>query len=208
MAQISVAQFASELKVQPAVLLEQLRAAGVSKSLEGDLLSDLDKSRLLEYLRRSHGQTGEPKNRITLTRKQTTEIKKADSSGKARTIQVEVRKKRVFVKREPGELQPGVPEAALAPAEFEAPPAESAVPAPHAEAPAVQPDVLEPAAAPQPVAENVPEPPAAAPEPSATATEPAAALRVEDYRDELAIRQEAELRLKMERERAFLVAAS
>jgi translation initiation factor IF-2 len=201
MAQISVAQFASELKVQPAVLLEQLRAAGVSKSLEGDLLSDLDKSRLLEYLRRSHGQTGEPKNRITLTRKQTTEIKKADSSGKARTIQVEVRKKRVFVKREPGELQPGVPEAALAPAEFEAPPAESAVPAPHAEAPAVQPDVLEPAAAPQPVAENVPEPPAAAPEPAATATEPAAALGAEDYRDELAIRQEAELRLKMERER-------
>src|SRR3974390_2558925 len=103
MAQISVAPFAGELKVQPAVLLEQLRAAGVTKSLEGDLLSDQDKARLLDYLRKSHGQAGEAKNRITLTRKQTTEIKKSDSSGKARTIQVEVRKKRVFVKRDTSE---------------------------------------------------------------------------------------------------------
>jgi translation initiation factor IF-2 len=103
MAHISVAQFAGELKVQPAILLEQLRAAGVSKALEGDLLSDQDKARLLDYLRKSHGQAGEVKNRITLTRRQTTEIKKSDSSGKARTIQVEVRKKRVFVKRDASE---------------------------------------------------------------------------------------------------------
>ena len=46
------------------------------------------------------GSSVEPKNKITLTRKQTSEIKKSDASGKARTIQVEVRKKRVFVKRE------------------------------------------------------------------------------------------------------------
>jgi translation initiation factor IF-2 len=50
-------------------------------------------------LRQAHGAR-EPKTRITLTRRQTTEIKKADSTGKARTIQVEVRKKRVFVKRD------------------------------------------------------------------------------------------------------------
>ncbi|MGA8056050.1 MAG: translation initiation factor IF-2 [Burkholderiales bacterium] len=105
MAQTSVAQFAGELRVQAAVLLEQLRAAGVHKRVAEDLLSEQDKSRLLDYLRRSHGSS-EPKTKITLTRKQTTEIKKADSSGKARTIQVEVRKKRVFVKREAGEATP------------------------------------------------------------------------------------------------------
>ncbi|HKY01993.1 MAG TPA: translation initiation factor IF-2 [Burkholderiales bacterium] len=102
MAQTSVAQFAGELKVAPAVLLEQLRAAGVNKSVAEDVLSEQDKTKLLDYLRKSHGAT-EAKNKITLTRKQTSEIKKADSSGKSRTIQVEVRKKRVFVKRDPNE---------------------------------------------------------------------------------------------------------
>ena len=101
MAQTSVAQFASELKVQPSVLLEQLRAAGVDKRVPEDWLSEQDKSRLLEYLRKMHG-SAEPKTKITLTRKQTSEIKKSDASGKARTIQVEVRKKRVFVRREAG----------------------------------------------------------------------------------------------------------
>ena len=61
-----------------------------------------DKTKLLDYLRKQHGAAGEPKKKITLTRKQTTEIKAAGSTGKARTIQVEVRKKRVFVKRDEG----------------------------------------------------------------------------------------------------------
>src|SRR6266850_2000312 len=100
MAQTSVAQFAGELKVQPAQLLEQLRAAGVHKRVAEDVLSEQDKTKLLDYLRRSHG-SAEPKNKITLTRKQTSEIiKKSDSSGKARTIQVEVKKKRIFDARE------------------------------------------------------------------------------------------------------------
>ena len=102
MAQTSVAQFASELKVPPSVLLEQLRAAGVEKRVPEDSLTEQDKSRLLEYLRKAHG-SAEAKNKITLTRKQTSEIKKSDSMGKARTIQVEVRKKRVFVKRDQNE---------------------------------------------------------------------------------------------------------
>src|SRR5216117_3040984 len=100
MAQTSVAQFAGELKVPPSQLLEQLRAAGVHKQVAEDVLSEQDKTRLLEYLRKSHGSS-EPKNKITLTRKQTSEIiKKSDASGKARTIQVEVKKKRTFVKRD------------------------------------------------------------------------------------------------------------
>ena len=103
MAQTSVAQFASELKVPPSVLLEQLRAAGVEKKQPNDSLSEQDKSRLLEYLRKMHG-SAEQKNKITLTRKHTSEIKKTDSTGKFRTVQVEVRKKRVFVKRDPAEV--------------------------------------------------------------------------------------------------------
>jgi translation initiation factor IF-2 len=114
MAMTSVAQFAGELKVQPAVLLEQLKAAGVEKRLVDDTLTEQDKTRLLEYLRRAHGAT-DGKTKITLTRKQTSEIKKADASGKSRTIQVEVRKKRVFVKRESGEPAPA-PEAPAVPA--------------------------------------------------------------------------------------------
>jgi translation initiation factor IF-2 len=94
---ISVTQFANELKMAATSLLEQLKRAGVDKSNEQDLLTEQDKSRLLEYLRASHG--GDKKDKITLTRKQTSEIRSTDSTGRARTVQVEVRKKRVFVKR-------------------------------------------------------------------------------------------------------------
>ncbi|MCC6474510.1 MAG: translation initiation factor IF-2 associated domain-containing protein, partial [Burkholderiales bacterium] len=100
MAQTSVVQFAGELKVPPAVLLEQLQAAGVGRRMADDILSEQDKTKLLEYLRKSHGSV-EPKTKITLTRRQSSEIiKKSDTSGKARTIQVEVKKKRVFVRRD------------------------------------------------------------------------------------------------------------
>jgi translation initiation factor IF-2 len=100
MAQSNVTQFAKELGVPSSLLLEQLQAAGVNKQLVDDtLLTEQDKTQLLEYLRAVHG-TKETKNKITLTRRQTTEIKKADGTGKARTIQVEVRKKRVLVKRD------------------------------------------------------------------------------------------------------------
>ncbi|MEZ0237275.1 MAG: translation initiation factor IF-2 [Methylophilaceae bacterium] len=99
MGQSSVAQFASELGLQAELLLEQLKAAGVDKANTDDKLTEQDKTALLEYLRKGHGAEA-PKNKITLTRKQVTEIRKSDSSGKARTIQVEVRKKRVLVRRD------------------------------------------------------------------------------------------------------------
>ena len=115
MAQTSVAQFAGELKVLPTVLLEQLKAAGVDKRVADDVLSDQDKNMLLDYLRKAHG-SAEPKTKITLTRKQSSEIiKKSDLSGKARTIQVEVKKKRVFVKRDANEVAAPVVEPASAP---------------------------------------------------------------------------------------------
>jgi translation initiation factor IF-2 len=101
MASNNVAQFATELKMPAELLLKQLREAGVEKSSVEDKLSKDDKDKLLGHLRRAHGAApaGE-KKKITLTRKETTEIKQADSSGKSRTIQVEVRKKRTFVKRD------------------------------------------------------------------------------------------------------------
>ncbi len=97
MAQTTVAQFASQLKLTEEVLIEQLKAAGVPKKTASDKLAEEDKARLLTYLQEQHGHK-EEKKKITLTRKQTTEIKKSDATGKARTIQVEVRKKRTFVK--------------------------------------------------------------------------------------------------------------
>ncbi len=103
MALMTVSQFATELKMPAPALLEQLAKAGVSKQASNDTLSEQDKTRLLDYLRKSHGETA-PKAKITLTRKQTSEIRASDSTGKARTIQVEVRKKRVFVKRDAAEL--------------------------------------------------------------------------------------------------------
>jgi translation initiation factor IF-2 len=102
MGQSSVAQFASELGLQAELLLEQLKAAGVHKANPDDRLTEQDKTALLDYLRKGHGAEA-PKNKITLTRKQVTEIRKSDSSGKARTIQVEVRKKRVLVRRDPSD---------------------------------------------------------------------------------------------------------
>ena len=103
MALMTVSQFATELKMPAPALLEQLAKAGVSKQASNDTLSEQDKTRLLDYLRKSHGDAA-PKAKITLTRKQTSEIRASDSTGKARTIQVEVRKKRVFVKRDANEL--------------------------------------------------------------------------------------------------------
>ncbi len=104
MASNTVAQFATELKLPPSVLLEQLRSAGVDKHVETDELSEEDKARLLEALRKAHGGSQDAgKRKITLTRRSTSAIKQADATGKARTIQVEVRKKRVFVKRDESE---------------------------------------------------------------------------------------------------------
>src|SRR5688572_9000096 len=100
MAQINVTQFAKELGLPPTLLMEQLQAAGVARALSAEAeLTEKDKTQLLDYLRQSHGAK-EAKQKITLTRRQTTEIKKSDSMGKSRTIQVEVRKKRVLVKRD------------------------------------------------------------------------------------------------------------
>ena len=122
MAHTTIEQFATDVKMPAGALLEQLTAAGVAGKKQGDNLSEQDKTRLLDYLRKQHGAAGDGKKRITLTRKSTSEIKAADSSGKARTIQAEVRKKRVLVRREEEAHAP-------APVVEEAPVAAAATPA-------------------------------------------------------------------------------
>ena len=115
MGKMNVAQFATELGLPVELLLEQLQAAGVAKKQEIDPVSEKDKATLLEHLRIAHGSnTG----KITLTRRETTSIKKTDSSGKARTISVEVRKKRVVA---PAAVEAPVMQAEAAPVEVVAP---------------------------------------------------------------------------------------
>ena len=114
MATTTVKALAEELKRSPADLLEQLKAAGIDKESEADMITDKDKTALLAYLQKAHGsaETGARK-KITLTKRETSEIRQADSAGRTRTVQVEVRKKRVLVKRddagkadEPTEVKP------------------------------------------------------------------------------------------------------
>jgi translation initiation factor IF-2 len=131
MTSTTVAELASELNKPTTVLLDQLAGAGVPKSSGADPVSDADKHKLLSYLQASHGTASGERKKITLVKKSTTEIKQADATGRARTIQVEVRKKRTFIKRdddvavegaaEPEEATaPGVEQAELARREEEA----------------------------------------------------------------------------------------
>ncbi|MEM5278396.1 translation initiation factor IF-2 [Cupriavidus taiwanensis] len=101
MASTTVAQLAAELSRSAAALLEQLQAAGVGKATPEDIITESDKTRLLDYLKRSHGQSDDSaRKKITLTKRETSEIRQSDGTGKTRTVQVEVRKKRVLIKRD------------------------------------------------------------------------------------------------------------
>ena len=96
----TVTEFAGELNLSPDALLKQLGAAGVNAASADADLSATDKGKLLEYLRKQHGGADESAGkRITLVRKSTSELRTADATGRSRTVQVEVRKKRVLVTR-------------------------------------------------------------------------------------------------------------
>ena len=94
----TVEKFASELNLPIDLLLKQLESAGIKKTSGTEEILEEDKAALLNYLQIEHGASSTSKNKITLTRKQNTQIRKTDSEGRARTIQVEVRKKRTIVK--------------------------------------------------------------------------------------------------------------
>ncbi|MBI3569922.1 MAG: translation initiation factor IF-2 [Gammaproteobacteria bacterium] len=106
MSEITVKGFAEQIGVPPETLLRQLGSAGVEEKQPDDVLSDEEKEQLFRYLRSSHGATdeGAARRKITLKRKSTTQVTQSSRTGATRTVQVEVRKKRTFVKRvEPGE---------------------------------------------------------------------------------------------------------
>ena len=139
MSSITVAEFASELKKTPETLLEQLRSAGVAKRAPTDALTETDKQKLLAHLQASHGMPADNRKKITLVKKSTSEIKQADATGKARTIQVEVRKKRTFVKRDDSDMPVQAPAESAVPASSEA---SEPSPVTQAPSPAVNPDLV------------------------------------------------------------------
>ena len=95
MANNTVNEFARELKVSADTLLSQLKAAGVQVKTVNDEISDADKRQLLDSLRQE--RVAAPR-KITVTRRETSTIRQNDGQGGARTIEVEVRRRRVFVK--------------------------------------------------------------------------------------------------------------
>ncbi|QWD90038.1 translation initiation factor IF-2 [Polynucleobacter sp. MWH-Braz-FAM2G] len=119
----TVKVLAKELKRTAPDLLEQLKAAGIEKDSEDDSITEKDKTVLLEHLQKAHGsaETGARK-KITLIKRESSEIRQADSAGRTRTVQVEVRKKRVLVKAG-DKASEAAPEASPAKAETKAAPA-------------------------------------------------------------------------------------
>jgi translation initiation factor IF-2 len=104
MADVTVSQFAEVLKVPVDRLLQQLDQAGIKVESAEDMISEDAKHELLTHLRRSHGredlQVDAAPRKITLRRKSQSELKLASPQGRARTVNVEVRSKRTYVKRE------------------------------------------------------------------------------------------------------------
>lgn len=106
MAEVTVKQLAEMVGVSVERLLEQMQEAGISGKNETSEVSENERQTLLNHLKRSHGEDAadsEPK-KITLKRKTTSTLKVAGASGKKKTVNVEVRKKRTYVKR--SEMEP------------------------------------------------------------------------------------------------------
>ncbi|BBG29059.1 translation initiation factor IF-2 [Zymobacter palmae] len=104
MAEMTVKEFAQKVGRESARLLEQMKEAGLEHASENDVVSEEDKQRLLEHLTRQHGGNAGPgRNRITLTRKTKSRLRTGDRN---KTIEVQVRKKRTYVKPETEEQAP------------------------------------------------------------------------------------------------------
>ncbi len=105
MADVTIEQFAEVLKVPVDKLLVQLDEAGIKVSGSADTISDDAKLELLSHLRRAHGQDDSPSTvatprKITLKRKSQSELRLSGAQGRSRTVSVEVRRKRTYVKRD------------------------------------------------------------------------------------------------------------
>jgi len=103
MAEVTVSQLAEVVGAPVERLLRQMKEAGLSHSAAQQAVSDEDKQTLLTFLKRSHGESAEAPQQITLKRKTLSTLKTGSGAGK-KTVNIEVRKKRTYVKRDPAEM--------------------------------------------------------------------------------------------------------
>jgi len=194
MADVTVSELATSVGASVDRILSQMKQAGLSHEKADDIVSDDEKQTLLSFLKSSHGETAAAPKKITLKRKTTTTLK--TGSGNARkTVNVEVRKKRTYVKRD---LADEPEEAAAEVAEVVEAPVEEIVEAPvEIAVEEVVAEVEEVVAEPEPEPEPEPEVAEAAPE--------AAAYAPSSYSDDVEIlRQKAAAARKAEAEKADL----
>jgi translation initiation factor IF-2 len=227
MAEVTVSQLAEVVGAPVERLLRQMKEAGLSHSAAGQVVSDEDKQTLLTFLKRSHGESAEAPQKITLKRKTLSTLKTGSGAGK-KTVNIEVRKKRTYIKRDPAEMAAEAAAEERLRAELNdtadvdaAPEVEAVVeaaPEPKVEPVSPEPVVEEEAPEPEPepvVEEKVPEP--VKEEPAVIAQEPepvvpaaAPANKTDEYRevvedvldvDPEVLRQRAILRRKEEEKR-------
>ncbi len=118
MSQVTIESFAKQIGISIEKLLDQLEHAGISGKTNSDLLEDEEKIKLLQYLKGDANQKQDSQERISLKRKSSDNIKQTSRTGAARTVHVEVKKRRTFVKRSVLDAQAS--EAAAKEAELEA----------------------------------------------------------------------------------------
>ncbi len=131
MADVTVSELATSVGASVDRILTQMKQAGLSHEKADDVVSDEEKQKLLSFLKASHGAAASAPKKITLKRKTTTTLK-TGSGASRKTVNVEVRKKRTYVKREPIEEQEEIAAEDIAAEE------NAAVDAPIEEAPAVE----------------------------------------------------------------------
>jgi len=189
MSQTTVKGFADQIGIAPETLLTQLASAGIAGKQAEDTLTDEEKVTLLAFLRGGAAEGAAQRQKITLKRKSTTQVTQSSRTGGTRTVQVEVRKKRTFVKRtaieEPQAPVEEVPEVAVAEAEL--PPA--VAPAP------VVPEAPIEAVEPQPSAPARPSAPVPAPAPAPEAKKPGKEKEKEKRKERHAETPERQLHL-------------
>jgi len=214
MAEVTVEQLAKTVGTDAEKLLSQMKDAGLPHKEAGEVASDDDKRKLLGHLKRSHGSDEEAPRKITLKRKSVSTLKTGGGSGK-RTVNVEVRKKRTYMKR-PDSEETSLVEAPDVAAEAQPDPVEVALPEPVIEEvvaePEVAPVIEEPIAVEEPLDAPV-EPPAVEEDlrnvdPEVLRQRAAARRKAEDAArqqkldDVVATRQADEARKKAEQETA------
>jgi len=104
MAETTVKQLAEAVGTPVDRLLQQMKDAGLPQAAETDVVAEAQKESLLAYLKRSHGEETDGPKKITLKRRTLSTIKAGGSAGRGRTVNVEVRKKRTYVRRDDADV--------------------------------------------------------------------------------------------------------